>query len=160
MYGRKLYPGVTELRSFQSEIRRPPGVGTWHYIDIPFDIVAEFGSKGQIRVRGTLNGVPFRSTLLPNGASGHYLVVGKDLREQAQVDRGDTVTVSLELDDAPRAVELHPDLAAALAANPPAKQRFDRMPYSYQKRVNDHIVEAKKAETRARRIEKTLRELL
>lgn len=147
------------MRSFRSEIRRPPGTGTWHYINIPFDAVAEFGTKGQIRVKGTVNGIPFRSTLLPGGAGDHYLVVGKELRDQAAAAEGDEVDVALELDDAPRQVELHPEFAAALAGHPRAKAAFENRSYSRQKLMNSHIAEAKREETRARRVADAIREL-
>jgi hypothetical protein len=145
--------------AFKASIQRPPGTGTWHYVDVPCDTVAAFGSKGQIKVRGALNAIPFRSTLLPTGDGAHYLVVGKELRDQAGADVGDEVAVSLELDDAPRTVELHPALAAALEANPAVGERFRRMAYSHQKRWNESIVEAKKDETRVKRIEKLIEDL-
>lgn len=140
------------MHQFRSRIERPEGVGTWHYLKIPFDTVAAFGHKGQIRVRGTLGGVPFRSTLLPDGITGHYLVVGKELRDEARVSVGDQVELTLELDDAPREVELHPELADALEGNEAAQQAFSALSYSRRKELNKQVVDAKRDETRAKRI--------
>jgi hypothetical protein len=53
--------------SFESVLIRPEGVGTWTYLNIPRDISSTFGSKGQVKVRGTIGGCHFRSTALPMG---------------------------------------------------------------------------------------------
>lgn len=47
---------------FDATLNRPEGVGTWNYFDIPLDMVKLFGAKGQVRVMGTINGHPFRTS--------------------------------------------------------------------------------------------------
>lgn len=59
---------------------------------------AIFGKKGQITVRGTLNGVPFRSKAMPHGDGIHYLVISHSTRLAAGVVVGDTVQICLEAD--------------------------------------------------------------
>jgi hypothetical protein len=66
--------------SFEAELIRPEGVGTWTYLNIPREIASMFGSQRQVKVKGTIEGYPFRSTALPMGDGSHYLVVGKDIR--------------------------------------------------------------------------------
>jgi len=53
--------------SFEAILIRPEGVGTWTYLNIPMEISVTFGSKGQVKVKGTINGYPFQSTALPHG---------------------------------------------------------------------------------------------
>lgn len=125
------------------------------FIRIPFDVPQVFGSRGRVPVRGALNGAPFRGSLSPYGGI-HYLGINRLLREQAGVQAGDQVEIVLERDDEPRQVALPPDLAQALGANAGAKAAWDKLSYSHQREHVQAVEEAKRPETRARRIEKTL----
>jgi hypothetical protein len=144
------------IHSFETVLVRPEGVGTWTYLNIPPDISATFGSKGQIKVKGTINGYPFRSTALPRGDGSHYLVVGKNIRDQIKSIQGDTVKVILELDVEERQVEIPEDLAQALDNLPQVKSAFNQLSYSHKKEYVNWILGARQAETRQRRIEKAL----
>ncbi len=141
---------------FDAALVRPEGVGTWTYLSIPLEVSTTFGSKGQVRVKGTINGYPFRSTALPMGDGTHYLVVGKDIRQHISAAQGDTVRVALELDTEQRQVEVPDELQQTLASQPQAKAAFERMTYSHQKEWVNWIMSAKQAETRLRRVEKAL----
>jgi hypothetical protein len=120
-------------------------------LPLPFDVEQAFGRKGRLPVRGTLNGVGFRSTLAPYGGV-HYLPVNRALREKAGVDAGDTVEVVLEIDDQPRLVEAPADLARALARRARAKAAWDKLATSHRRAYVEAVEEAKKPETRRRRI--------
>jgi hypothetical protein len=146
-------------KSFTVTLQRPEGVGTWTYLTVPFDVAAEYGANGQVKVKGTVNGAPFRGSLMPHGDGRHFLVVNKALREKASATQGSVVRVRLERDTAPRAVTVPRDFKQALAANPPAAAAFKNMPYSHKKEYVDYIKEAKKAETRLRRIAATIEKL-
>ena len=67
--------------SFKSILKRPPGLGTRIYLDIPMEVMSTFSKKGQVKVRGSINGHPFRGSALPHGDGTHYLVVNKSIRE-------------------------------------------------------------------------------
>jgi hypothetical protein len=146
--------------SFDAVLIRPEGVGTWTFVDVPPQVSAEFGAKGQTRVKGTINGVPFRSTAMPHGDGRHYVVINKAVRDEAGVTAGDKAAVMLELDTEARVVEIPPDLAQALENNTAAKAAFEKLSYSHKKEFGDWISAAKQAETRARRIEKSQEMLL
>jgi hypothetical protein len=142
--------------TFEAVLIRPEGVGTWTFLNIPEELSSTFGSKGQVKVKGTINGYPFRSTALPMGDGTHYLVVAKDIRGHIAVSPGDTVRVTMELDPEQRVVEIPDDLLEALLSQPEAKERFEKMPYSHQKEYVSWIVSAKRVETRQRRIEQAI----
>lgn len=140
---------------FKAELlSRGPG-GAWTYIQIPFDVAEVFGRKGQVPVRATLNGFAYRNSLMPRDGV-HILGVGKDVLAGAGAAAGDTVTVALAADDAPRTVEVPADLADALAHAPASAQAFAACSYSHKKEYVDWIESAKKTETRASRIAKAL----
>jgi len=142
--------------SFEAVLVRPEGVGTWTFFSIPLEISTTFGSKGQVRVKGTINGYPFRSTALPMGDGTHYLVVGKDIRQHIAAAEGDAVKVTLELDLEERHAEVPEELRKALSDQPQAAAAFEKMTYSHQKEWINWIMSAKQAETRLRRVDKAL----
>lgn len=144
------------MRMFEAVLIRPAGVGTWTYVDVPFDVQEAFGSKGQVRVRGTVNGAPYRGTLMPHGNGAHYLVVNRQLREAAGVIDGGTVTVTVQIDDAPREVETPADFLALLDEHPTARETFLGMSYSHRKEYVAWIEGAKKADTRNHRMAKAI----
>ena len=129
------------------------GAPTSAMLDIPS---ATLGVKARVPVKGTINGFPFRSSFFPTGKGTHYMVVNKEVRAGAKAAVGESVTVVLEVDTAPRVVALAPDVKKALTKNKKAKAAFDKMAYSHQKEYVGYIEEAKRPETQAKRIKQTL----
>ena len=124
-------------------------------IEVPEEIVAQLGAGKRPPVRVTLNGYTYRNTVAVMG--GKYMIsVSKDVREKSGVKGGDTLEVELELDTSPREVELAPDFAAALAADPAAQQFFDKLSPSKKGWHVYQVEGAKTPETRQRRIEKSV----
>ena len=121
-------------------------------VEIPLDVPAVFGGK-RVPVRGTINGYPFRTTIATYGGR-YYLGFRREIREGAGIDAGDPVVVQLERDDEPRTVEVPDDLAAALDTE--TRASFDRLSYTHRKEYVRWIEEAKRAETRRRRVAKAV----
>src|SRR5581483_10407001 len=71
----------------------------------PFDVEEVFGTRGRVPVKGTINNVPFRSSLM-NMGQGHMMVVNRQLREAAKCKAGDTVNVAMERDTQKRVVKV------------------------------------------------------
>jgi hypothetical protein len=140
------------VHRFEAVLKRPEGVGTWTYLDIPCDVMAAFGAKGQVKVKGTVGGCAFRSSARPHGDGTHYLVVNQGIREAIGAAQGDRVQVELEPDTDPRVVAVPADLAEALAADAQAQEQFARLPYSHQKELVDFLESAKRPETRQKRV--------
>ena len=133
--------------------RRGPN-GAWTHILIPFNAEEIFGRRGLIPVAGTINGHPFRSSLMPEGEGRFYLAANKAMLAGAGAKAGDTVHLVLELDKAERTAEVPAELAAALRTNPTATANFAALAYSHQKEYADWITGAKKQETRDARAQK------
>lgn len=127
-------------------------------IQVPPKVVESLGSSKRPAVRVTINGYTYRSTVAVMGGE-FMLPVAAEVRERAHVAAGDEVDVDLELDNEPRDVTIPPDLAEALAVDPEAKQRFDRLAYSRKRELALSVEGAKTAETRQRRLAKALDEL-
>ena len=102
---------------FEATLERPDMRGAWTFVRMPFSAAEEFGVKGQVPVKGTINGVPYENFLLPQGEGVHILVIKKEIRDQAGVTAGDVAEVTLERDTTPRQVEV-PEELAGLAGQP------------------------------------------
>jgi hypothetical protein len=127
-------------------------------ISVPADVVEALGGGKRPAVTVTLGPHTYRSTIAPMGGQ-HLLPVSAENREAAGLTPGDVVDVTVELDTATREVEVPADLAAALKANATAHAAFEALSYSNKRRYVLAIDGAKAAETRARRIAKTVEEL-
>lgn len=145
---------------FQSVLKRPEEKGDWTYLEIPLDLTAIFGKKGQIKVRGSLNEVPFYSVAMPHGDGTHYLIVSHATRVAAGMAVGDSVQVMLEGDTEVRQIIPPPDFANALEANPIAKEAFEALAYSHRKEYVEWIESAKKESTRQNRIQRAVELLI
>lgn len=146
--------------AFQAKLYRPDAPGTWTYVEIPFSVEEKFGTKGRVPVKGEINGVPFRSSLMPQGNAHHILVVNGDIRKAISAETGDHIDVWLEKDEALRVVEVPDDFKSALREQDQALNYFDQMSYSHRKEYVDWINGAKKAETRITRIKKAVDRLI
>jgi hypothetical protein len=130
----------------------------WAHLPIPFSVEQAFGSKARVAVRGTINGVAYRSSIMPRGDGTHYMAVNQTIRAAAKAGIGDLVKVVMEPDTAIRTVTVPAYLRKALKAAGLEKV-FASESYSHRKELVDWIAQAKKPETRARRIEKCLKML-
>ena len=118
---------------------------------VPPEVVESLGAGRRPAVRVTVAGHTYRSTIASMG--GRFLLpLSAENRTAAGVAAGDPVEVDVELDDAPRVVEVPADLAAALDAEPAARRRFDALSYSHQLRHVLAVEGAKAQTTRHRRV--------
>ena len=136
---------------FNGTVKRHGSAG---FIELPFDPKAVFG-KVRAPVKVTLKGFTFRSRIVAMGGPA-CIGFGKSQREAAGLEGGETIEVRLDLDDQPRVVTPPADLVKALKAAPPAWDRWRELSYTHQREHAEAVEEAKKPETRARRIAKAV----
>jgi hypothetical protein len=127
-------------------------------IEVPEDVVAALGSGNRPPVTVTVGGHSYRTTVARMG--GRFLVpLSAENRTAASVAAGDQVEVDIELDSGPREVAVPGDLAAALGRDDTARATFDGLSFTHRKEWVRWIEEAKKPETRATRVAKTVESL-
>src|SRR3974390_3441114 len=83
---------------FRAKLCRPAAAangGSWTFLTLPKDASSKLPSRGMTTVEGTINGLPFRATLEPDGQRSHWLKVNRKLSEAAGADAGDVVTLEL-----------------------------------------------------------------
>lgn len=143
---------MTKKHTFKATIQ-DAGVGA--FVEVPFDVEKAFGSK-KPKVKATFDGVPYRGMLTRMGGENHILIVLKDIREKIGKSFGDEIEITVELDTEPRVLEIPKDLIKELKKDREAKSFFDKLSYSHQREYVLWINQAKKEETRQRRVVKTI----
>ena len=125
--------------------------GTTTGFVVPDALVDELGGGRRPKVVATVGSHSWRTSIAAMGGQ-FWLGVSAANRAEAGIAAGETHTVAVELDTAPRTVEVPDDLATALAAAPGAAAAWDRLTYSAQRAQAEAVAGAKKPETRARRV--------
>jgi hypothetical protein len=143
-------------KKFEAKLTsRGPG-GAWTFLYIPFNVEEAFGSKARVSVSGTINGFPFRNSLLPMGDGTHRMAVSKEMQACAKATAGDTVNVTMEVDRAERTVEVPKELVQTLKKNKKAAEFFGSLSYSHKRAYADWVGGAKQEATRESRAAKAI----
>lgn len=121
----------------------------------PFDVQESFGTRGQVKINATFDGIPYRGSLAYMG-SGHIVILRKDIKAQVGKGHGDTVKVTIQKDTQERIVEVPEELQNAFKTAPDAKAFYDQLSYTNRKEYARWISSAKRQETKERRLAKTI----
>ena len=145
---------MTEPQRFRAELRSAGDSGGAGF-DVPHEVAAALSDAKRPPVVVTIGDHAFRTRLAVYG--GQPMVgVSKANRAAAGVDIGDRFDVAIAVDEEPRTVEVPADLAEALAADPEAAEAFDRLSFTHRREYVNWITEARRPETRARRVAGTV----
>lgn len=120
-------------------------------LQVPAEIVVALGGGKKPPVAVSVAGYRYRTTIAPYG-DVFMFPLSAERRQAAGVKAGDEVEVTLELDTAPRTVDLPDDLAAALAAQPGTREAFDALATSARNELVRQVASARAQATRERRI--------
>jgi hypothetical protein len=133
------------------------GVGA--FILVPEAVATRMGFKGRPKVRALIAGAPYRGSLMPMGDGSFGLGVLKSIQEEKSIDIGDVITVELEHDKEERTVEVPSDLAVAFRSDPASEAVWAKLSYTNRREIARSLEEAKKPETRERRLQAALERL-
>jgi hypothetical protein len=122
-----------------------------HWVTVPAAVVAKLSTAGRVKVKATFNGVPYRGSIAKYGGA-FRLGVTKAIITATGLADGESVHVVIELDREERTVTVPDDLDAALRGNADALAAWGELPYSHRREQVLAILDAKKPETRARRV--------
>jgi len=148
---------------FNATLHRPSGAdkdASWIFLNLPQEASDQLPARSMVSVDGTFNGIPFQTTLLPDGQGGHWLKADQKLQETTEAKAGDDV----ELEIAPVAVEPEPEVPADVqtaleTAGPVAMATWADITPVARRDWIFWIVSGKKAETRVKRIEVAMSKL-
>src|SRR5438445_2737181 len=147
------------MPSFKGVLSATPRGGGGTLVPIPRQVAANLGLKGRPKIQAVIAGSPYRGSLMPMGDGTYCLGVLKSVQQAAGVKRGDTITVELELDTAPRTVDVPQDLAQLLAKDKKAQAAWVKLSYTNKKEIARSLEEAKQPATRERRLDAALQRL-
>lgn len=124
-------------------------------IAVPADVIAALGGGNHPKVTLTLNGFTYRSSIAKMG-DGFWIPVSKARRAEGQLEVDVPYEIEIDLDTAPRTVDLPGELAAHFETDASAKAAWEAMSYSNQLRTVTPILNAKRPETRQRNVDKVI----
>jgi len=143
---------MAEKQIFDARLEKHPTMEATG-ITVPFDVEKVFGAK-RVPVKVSVNGANYRGTVVRMG--GRYMLgIPKVFRDAAGVKAGDMITVEMERDTDERTVEIPKDFADAMK-KAGVTERFSKMSFTHRKEYVNAVLEAKREETRIRRIEKNI----
>jgi Bacteriocin-protection, YdeI or OmpD-Associated/Domain of unknown function (DUF1905) len=138
---------------FKAKIEASDGGGA--YVLFPYDTEEEFATMGKVPVKATLNGVPYTGSLMTCGGPHHMLAVLKAIRQQTGKGPGDMIDVEVWKDQASRTVKV-PAPFEKLMKKEGLLPFFEGLSHTHRREYCRWIADAKKEETRLKRLEKAV----
>jgi hypothetical protein len=147
-------------KNFRAVLERMQSRLGWTIIRIPFDVGKIWGRRGQLRVRGEINGFAFRTSLFPVGNGKHILLVNKRMQKGGAVREGMSAQFHLEPDLEERVAVVPAEFKRFLKEDPSFNKWFLQLNYSTRSEIGKWIVGVKSAEARVRRAEQMAERLV
>jgi hypothetical protein len=147
---------VSKTYTFQAVIESEESEGA--FVTVPLNVEQEY-SKKRAKVKASIDGCPYRGSLVRMGGTCHIMGVLKEIRQEIGKGPGDQVEIILEEDTEPRVIDIPDDLKKALESSPEAEIFFKNISYSHQRQWVNWIQKAKRAKTRRERIARTIQML-
>ena len=145
--GKQKFRGVLEAGS--------TGSLNWVILGVPFDPAEVWPRRNRLRVRGTINGFAFRTSLFKNAKKGYLLLVNQSMQRGAGVGPGHMAEVVLEPDLEERPVAIPPEFEKLLRQSRSLRAWHDRLSESLRRALADRIAQPKNSAARKRRAELT-----
>ena len=148
---------MSKTYQFAAELERFDGKGAWYYILYPNSVEEEFGTKGRLRVLGTMNGFDVDRALIPQGDGTHVFILGGELRKKLGVRLGDRIEMQFHVNPNPDVIDLPEELEVALEMEPELQVVYDRQTPGTKRGISYWINSGKRPETRAKRAAEIMR---
>ena len=148
------------MKAFRARLERTRSRLNWVIARVPAVVSQSFATRAQLRVKGTINGFPFRTSAFPTGNGGHVILVKKAMLEGAKTGVDAEARFQVEPDTEERTVVVPDELSRALAEDRTLRRWFDRLNDSTRRYVVAGVAAAKNAEVRRRRAGQTAEWLL
>jgi uncharacterized protein YdeI (YjbR/CyaY-like superfamily) len=138
-------------KSFQATLEPMASRLNWVVVRIPFDVSKVWGTRGQLKVKGDINGFPFRGSLFAAGGGAHFLPVNKRMQAGGKARAGETAKFRLEPDTGERTVAIPRELLRLLSEERTLLRWYHGLNYSARHEIANWIEEVKSPEARERR---------
>jgi uncharacterized protein YdeI (YjbR/CyaY-like superfamily) len=150
---------AAKVKRFKAVLEKGQRALGWTIVRVPFEL-GDFGKMVRLRVRGEVNGFPFRTSLFPDARGGFYLLVNRAMQAGAGVALGDSAEFHLQADLEPRAAELPDELAVLLDEEPGLRDWYGELTEYMRREIGKWVMGVKSDEARMRRAEQMAERLL
>lgn len=147
------------IHEFDATLKKLEGKMQWTVFYVPFSVKDLYNTDGRINVKGKIDGHVYKGTLLPS-RNGHYMVYNKDLRKVINKELNDSIHIIMEQDLEPRTIEIPQIIMEKLKENEEVFEKFQNLPKYIKREQIKKIMDAKKIETKYRRIDKLIESLI
>ncbi len=130
------------------------------YVEFPYNVFEEFGTNGRVMVKATFDGYEYKGILVKMGSDCHIIGITKAIRNAINKQPDDMIKITIQQDNSSRVDETPEDLQNALDNNIEAKVFFESLTDSQKNKYIRNITSAKKEETRAARVTKSIEMLV
>jgi len=151
---------VVKVQRFDAVLEKGDRALGWTIARVPFDPAKVWKKRVRLRVKGTVNGFAFRTSLFSITAGGYFLLVNQRMQKGGDVRAGEMAEFALEPDLDPRPAELPDELAVLLDDEPGLREWYDKLSEYTRRMICGLVNEAKTEETRLRRAEQWAEQLL
>jgi uncharacterized protein YdeI (YjbR/CyaY-like superfamily) len=147
-------------KTFQATLERDGTPLKWVIVRIPFDAAKAWGKRGQIRVKGEINGFAFRTSLFPTGDGHHVLLVNKRMQAGGKTTLGSTARFRMQPDLEKHELAVPEEFERMLAEDEGLRRWYNQLSNSNRNEISKWIQGVKSPEARARRVEQMTERLL
>src|SRR5271154_7156809 len=134
------------MKQFEARLERLRSRLNWIIVRMPFDAAKLWGTRGQIKVKGEINGFAFRTSLFPTKEARHFLLVNKRMQKGARAVEGCVVRLQLEFDREERTIVIPDELERILRDDRVLRRWYDKLNPSTRNDVAKWVTEPKSAE--------------
>jgi uncharacterized protein YdeI (YjbR/CyaY-like superfamily) len=156
----KYHEGVNTRKKFRGLLEPDHTALKWVIVKVPFDATKAWPARNRLRVKGTINGFAFRTSLFGSAQGGHVLLVNKQMQKGAKAAVGAMAEIVLEPDLEERTATVPPELAKLLKQDHALQKWFEQLNYSARRNLASHITEPKNPEVRAHRAEQLVERMM
>jgi len=149
-----------ETQRFEAQLERLRSRLNWIIVYVPFDATSVWRLRGQIKVKGEINGFAFRTSLFPTKEGRHFLLVNKKMQKAARALEGNSARFQMQLDLEERTVTIPSEIKVLLREDRALRRWYDQLNHSTRADMAKWITEPKSSEARVRRAEQLAERLL
>ena len=140
---------------------KPDGTNLkWVIAHVPFSPAKVWKTRNRMRVKGTINGFAFRTSLFGSAEKGYVILVNKIMQKGAQAYAGEMAEFTLEPDLEEREATVPPELAKLLKQDRAVARWFEALSYSIRKYIGDTVCKPKSPEARRRQAEQMVERIM
>ena len=157
---RRMSDSRSKPKSFTAVLEHSGDRLNWTIIRVPLDVAKIWGKRGQLRVKGEINGFAFCTSLFPDGKGGHVMIVNKKMQSGGKVSLGERAKFLMELDTTPRNLSTPAELLRVLGESKRLRKFYDSFSHSYRNYMASWVGEPKSGEARMRRADQIAERLM